>query len=169
MTYEVIDNFLPEFQHKKIQEVLYGTHATFPWFYTADTLPVKDSYSQFTHIFFRSTHPEYMFSDYFHVVEPLVNMINPDMLIRVKANSTSPVELEKDRLAPFHVDYDKSIGMVGVYYVNSNNGATVLESGEEIESVENRFVKFGSDLKHAVKRHTGVKNRFVINFNWLER
>ena len=47
--------------------------------------------------------------------------------------------------------------------------ATVLETGEEIESVENRFVKFSSDIKHAVKRHTGIKNRFVINFNWLER
>jgi len=168
MTYEVIDNFLPEYQHKKIQEELYGLHATFPWYYTADSLSFEDSYSQFTHIFFRSTHPNYMSSDWFYIVEPIVNLIKPDVLIRVKGNSTAPVQSEKDRLAPFHVDYDKSIGMVGVYYVNSNNGATVLESGEEIESVENRFVKFGSNVKHAVKRHIGVKNRFVINVNWIE-
>tara|TARA_B100001564_G_C20621119_1_gene662398 strand:- start:952 stop:1458 length:507 start_codon:yes stop_codon:yes gene_type:complete len=167
--HEIIDDFLPKAVHKKILDVFEGSH--FPWYYTKNSTGKAHldevSHGQFAHIFFRSQHPQYMHSVHFKLVEPMLEIIKPNILIRIKANSTAPVQ-GNNKVGDFHLDYSSPKGMVGIYYVNTNDGATVLENGEVIESVENRFVKFSSDIKHAVKRHTNVKNRIVINFNWLD-
>ena len=68
----------------------------------------------------------------------------------------------------FHKDSLNKEGMAAVYYVNTNNGATVFGDGRAVESKENRLVVFPITLDHGVKRHTsGSKVRVVINFNWL--
>ena len=54
-----------------------------------------------------------------------------------------------------------------VYYINTNNGYAEFENGEKVESVENRIVKFQSNLKHRGTTCTNEQTRVVINFNYL--
>ena len=50
--------------------------------------------------------------------------------------------------------------------MNTNNGYTIFEeSGQKIESVENRLVTFPSHLKHAAIESTDLP-RIVMNFNY---
>ena len=167
---QIIDNFLPEEDWKNIhRELLEGMF--FPWYYniasvTGEVYNEEKVYPQHIHMFYRSQHPDYMQSNYINLVKPIIDKINPDVLIRVKANMTAPRQPDEG-IAPFHLDFKTKGGMTGVYYVNTNDGATCFTEGEEINSVANRFVMFPNDILHAVKRHTGIKNRCVINFNWL--
>ena len=52
-------------------------------------------------------------------------------------------------------------------YMNTNNGKTIFEDGEEVDSVENRMVIFPASRMHAGTTHTDAMYRCVINFNWF--
>ena len=74
----------------------------------------------------------------------------------------------------FHVDMDGEMNIetmktwtTSIFYINSNNGYTEFESGEKIESIENRMVEFQSTLKHRGTTCTDEQTRTVINFNFL--
>ena len=74
----------------------------------------------------------------------------------------------------FHADMSGEMSIetmktwtTSVFYINSNNGYTELESGEKIESIENRMVEFQSTLKHRGTTCTDEQTRVVINFNFL--
>ena len=54
-----------------------------------------------------------------------------------------------------------------IFYINTNNGVTVLEDGTEIESIENRLLLFDSSKKHNSTSCTDAKVRVNINFNYL--
>ena len=54
-----------------------------------------------------------------------------------------------------------------VFYLNTNNGKTIFENKEEVESKKNRIVIFSSKLKHAATTHTDEKIRTVININYF--
>ena len=55
----------------------------------------------------------------------------------------------------------------GVFYLNTNNGYTYFESGERVDSVENRLLVFPSSKRHAGTTNTDVDYRCVINLNWF--
>ena len=55
----------------------------------------------------------------------------------------------------------------GIFYMNTNNGKTIFEDGEEIDSVENRMVIFPASKRHAGTTHTDTICRCLINFNWF--
>jgi hypothetical protein len=65
-----------------------------------------------------------------------------------------------------HIDSERSI-KAAVYYVNSNNGKTIFESGEEIESVENRLVIFDANHPHRSTNCTDEWRRITVNFNYV--
>ena len=54
-----------------------------------------------------------------------------------------------------------------IFYVNTNNGVTVLEDGTEIESIENRLLLFDSSKEHSSTSCTDAKVRVNINFNYF--
>ena len=54
-----------------------------------------------------------------------------------------------------------------IFYVNSNNGYTEFETGEQIRSLPNRMVTFPSNIKHRGVSSINSKERYVINFNWF--
>ena len=56
-----------------------------------------------------------------------------------------------------------------IYYVNTNNGYTKFETGEIVESVENRMVTFPSNIRHTGSSCSDEKIRVVINFNYFSR
>ena len=57
--------------------------------------------------------------------------------------------------------------LTSIFYVNTNNGYTELETGEKIESVANRLVTYPLNMKHSGVTQTDTQQRVLINFNYL--
>ena len=55
----------------------------------------------------------------------------------------------------------------GIFYLNTCDGYTLLENGEKIDSIENRFVFFPMILNHTGTTVTNAPYRIVINFNFV--
>ena len=73
------------------------------------------------------------------------------------------------RVTGMHNDFDDPLEYqkTGIFYMNTNNGKTIFEDGEEIDSIENRMVVFPASKRHAGTTHTDTIYRCVINFNWF--
>ena len=65
----------------------------------------------------------------------------------------------------FHKDVDDCI--TSIFYLNTNNGKTIFESGLEVDSVENRMIIFDSNEKHHGITTTDTPRRCLINFNYF--
>lgn len=164
MAYEVIDNFLSEDDHRVIYDVMLGYD--FPWFYNdrVNHTPVEGENLdlQFGHNFYRLGRPT---SDYFPLLEPLWEKLKAVALLRVKGN-LNPITAEP-YVGGWHRDFDIEC-KTAVYYVNTNNGYTEFqESGERVESVANRLVRFDSDMVHSGVTSTNTKARVLLNINYL--
>ena len=71
---------------------------------------------------------------------------------------------------PLHQDMSNDLPtrnrFTAIYYVNSNDGYTVTQSGERIKSEENTAFVFNSHLYHGSCNATNDR-RIVINFNFM--
>jgi len=164
---EILDNFLDREDLLTIQDTLFGSN--FPWYFQQGVSyrhSLENDYLynfQFTHMFWDSTDTR-AYSSFFYVIEPLINKMNINALLRVKANLI-PVTNERV-VHQMHVDNDLK-SKTAIFYVNSNNGSTIFEYGEEINSVENRLTIFNSELRHTSSSCTDKKVRCVININYF--
>ena len=161
----VIDNFLDKFDAEVLEQEMYDWD-TFPWYcvprnvagMNADVDPVHDVY--FKHDFFFNA---YGVSSSIDIVKPIIKKLVPLSLVRIRANLN--VGGDKPFRFGFHTDFPDIA--TAIYYVNSNNGLTVFESGEEIESVKGRLVLFDSNLTHTTQTQTDTSTRMLINFNYV--
>ena len=162
MFYEVIDNFLPEETYLRIKYEMIDSK-TFPWFYypAVSYEDIEDDTFYFSHMFFDSP---YIKSNFFELITPLIKKIDPKVLCRVKGNLYTNMGrmIENGK----HVDQDYEL-RGAVYYVNTNNGYTILDDGTKIESVANRILFFDSGQPHNSTHCTDQKIRVNINFNFL--
>jgi hypothetical protein len=163
--YKVIDNFLKEKDFEIIKEVMLGPN--FGW-YLNDYIVQENKKSsnltdyQLTHHFYDN---ETVNSDFFKFLKPILDIINPTSLIRIKANLLP--HTSENVLGGWHKDV-KIKCKTAVFYLNTNNGYTVFkDSGEKIESVANRFVSFDSNMEHSGATCTDAKVRCLINFNYI--
>ena len=156
----VIDNFLDSSEFEELSGIM--SSDGFPWFFNnyisyhqeAQTTEVF----QFVHAFYNSDLP---LSNYFNILEKLLIRINPFCILRIKANLlTRTEEIIEYGL---HSDTQDPNLMTAVLYLNTNNGYTVFESGEKVNSIENRIAFFPSNLVHAGSSCTDQKRRMVIN------
>ena len=139
-----------------------------PWYFNSDVVAVKPDYLnnfQFTHTFVRQG---IVISDFFNVLQPLIDTINPSLLVRVKAN-LQPYSAEQVQHA-FHFDekYENAKITTGIYYINDNNGYTIFKDGYKIQHVANRFLEFDSHMLHTGANCTDKKRRIVINLNYIK-
>tara|TARA_R100001086_G_C11711559_1_gene224284 strand:- start:122 stop:631 length:510 start_codon:yes stop_codon:yes gene_type:complete len=164
---KIIDNFLDKEVFKKLQSFLLGDNC--PWFYNESK--ASGGYQhQFTHTFLgNKLNPSW--SNSTNHIAALLNKINPRVWIRIKSNLTSINS--KAGVGGWH--YDKltdgvpwSDTTTSIFYINTNNGYTMFESGKKIPSLENRIVTFPNDLKHTGVSQTATKIRVTINLNYLE-
>ena len=174
MSYKVFDNFLGKKEFAEIEEVMMGEE--FPWFYKPSKVLKDDSelknhtgdlrYNfQFLHMFYTNSMPQ---SNFFPLLSPLLNKIDPFALLRAKANLTT--RTEKIIEYGYHTDYpDKKDFKSAVFYINTNDGATVFENGEKVQSVANRLVVFDTNMMHTGTSHTDEKTRVLINLNFYEK
>ena len=142
------------------------SNPSFPWFYNDSVLFHKaenELYDwQFTHTLYIDSLPT---SEYFNVFQPLWNQLQPISLIKVKAN-LNPVT-PNHYYGGWHRDY-KLQCKTAVYYINTNNGWTEFkESGERVESVENRLLVFDADMEHSGVTSTDTSARLLLNINYL--
>lgn len=159
----VSNDFLSAQTHNDIRSVLcdYG----FPWYYNDSVIYGENEvgrHFQFTHVFYMADRPA---SDYFRVVEPLVQALGVRALIRMKANLVT--RTDQVEVHGHHVDLPYEDATTAIYYVNDNDGYTEFEDGTRVESVANRLVKFPTPMRHSGTTCTNQKRRIVINVNYF--
>lgn len=169
---EIIDNFLPNEEFKKIQQFILSYN--FPWYFldskSSPSIPILcddlNNY-QFCHVLFddeNQTNNPYL-SQYFPIVKPIIDHLSLKKLLKVKVNLN--IKADKIQKYSFHTDNNNFNCKTSIYYLNTNNGYTVFENGDKVSSLENRILIFDSQQKHTGTTCTDQKFRSVINFNYF--
>jgi hypothetical protein len=174
MDYKVTDDFLNQDDYLRIKDTMLAPN--FPWYYNdgksyADDDPrnTLGGYNfQFIHFFYNDFSPN---SQYFEILQPLINKIDPLSIVRIKANLTTktPEKLE----GGWHTDYPAESTPKGmrtaVFYVNTNDGYTKFLDGPTVESIGNRFLDFDPNILHTGANSTDTKARVLINLNYFPK
>ena len=157
---EIIDNYLEADEHIILKTIMETD--TFPWFYNAEKV-IGDTtlfHYQFVHIFYINNNEN---SNFFKHLNPLINKLKPESLVRIKAN-LNPVSHE---LIEYNTHQDQTFDCkAAIYYLNDNDGYTMIGK-EKVESKKNRIVLFKANEDHYGTNSTNCKNRMVINFNYF--
>jgi len=160
--YKIIDNFLLKEEFKKIQEIC--TY-NLPFYYNravADINKTKSDGYYFCHFFYENN--KLKSSMFKEIIDPLLKKFKFFALLKAKANlypSTSKIKQHD-----WHVDFP--IPHKGfLFYINTNNGFTILKDGTKIESVANRALFFNSSEKHCSTTCTDQNVRINININYV--
>jgi hypothetical protein len=158
---KIIENCLSKEDFANLKNTINSDY--FAWYLNTGVNTLQDNYTQFTHTFYNNYAQN---SNLLDNLKPIINLLNPLALIRVKANLlTKTNEIIKHG---FHVDQDFKC-TTAIFYVNTNNGYTEFESGEKVSSEENKLVIFDTFLKHSGTTCTDTNERIVINFNFVEK
>ncbi len=120
--------------------------------------------SQFTHLFYSDG---VVVTPFWEIVVPLIEILDPLSIVRVKANLTIATESRHNH--EWHVDSEDERLMAAIYYANTNNGTTEFLSGDMIDSKKGQLVTFPAAMEHRVWTHTDVQARAVISFVYLAR
>jgi len=161
---KIIKNFLPKQIYFQIKETLMSD--SFPWFYNEDILTPGDregqtSFFQFTHNFYKNKTP---WSDHFQILEPILNIIKPISIIRIKANlNTQTKNIVETGL---HKDDQDDRLRSAVFFLNTCNGYCKILN-EKVYSEDNKMVLFNSNTIHTGSTTTDQKRRVLINFIYL--
>lgn len=163
MTYEIINNVLSKEDFENIKNFILDPH--FPWNLTPgvtndkENLPIPASY-YFTHQFWNGFHTE----PQAQVFAPLLNFMECKAMMRIKANLYPSTEtiVHHDN----HCDYEFS-HKGAIFYINTNNGLTILEDKIEVNSIENRLLLFDPSRPHRSTTCSDDKCRVNVNFNFF--
>lgn len=157
MKTQVIDNFIERDRFQLIQENFLGPDI--PWHFQDGIVLPGDGRHQFIHLLYTEYCPR---SGYFNIVEPIFRDLGAASIVRCKANlqPRGSEIIEND----FHTDFKNCV--TAILYINSNDGYTLFDNGDKIESVANRVVVFDSNLEHTGTNCTDEPCRVVINFNF---
>ena len=158
--YKIIDNFLRPSELRFIQSVI--TSSDFDWYYVKDITsnsPQDSLAIYFAHVVYHQGKA----SKFIPVFSPLLTRLKIKSLIRIKANlypRPPTVELHTP-----HIDEDFPHAGA-IFYLNTNNGKTILEDGTKIDSVANRVLLFDPSKKHSSTSATDSKIRLNVNINY---
>ena len=159
----VIKNFLKEEEFKKIKDTMLSNE--FPWYFIDSVVEPKDGHYQFIHHFYKDCAP----AKSCYLLNPLVNLLEPVSIVRIKANLTT--NSNKIIEHGYHTDYNNFSSpnlKTAIFYINNNNGYTKFETGEVIQSEENKLVVFDADKRHTGTNCSDKKCRVVINLNFFK-
>ena len=159
---QVYNNFLSKTDFNELKKILLSVN--FPYYFQISKVSDGDGFFQFTHIFYQNHN---ISSDYCDNLNPILDKLNVVSLMRIKANLQT--KDSKIRTSAMHTDWPNPLDnqKTGIFYMNTNNGKTIFEDGEEINSVENRMIIFPASRRHAGTTHTDTMYRCLINFNWF--
>ena len=182
---EVFDNFLSKEDFAKIKEL----PLKLDWKFLDHKVKPLDNHCQFVHLFYNKDNTDKK-SSFYNLLSPLIDKMNIKVLTRIKANLT--LKSNSIKQYEMHIDESNILGTLenfasnennnelqqvinnsfnnlktAIYYLNTNNGKTVFENGQEVQSKENRLVVFSGKLYHAGTTHTDTPYRSVINLNYF--
>jgi len=160
--YKIIDNVLPKEEFSKIQSWILGS--SFPWYFQDCVAEDNQEYLPdfyFAHLLYNTDTGEH--SPFFKLCEPILAHIPSDKVFRIKANLYPNVGKYKENRP--HVDFPFT-HRGAIFYINTNDGYTILDDGTKIESKENRLLLFNSEKPHSSTHCTDKKARININFNF---
>jgi hypothetical protein len=162
---KVVKNFLPKNVFSGIKNSLESEE--FPWFFSdvVSTSKNKNEEFQYCHVFYKTQGFGIINSTYFDIIYPVIEKIDPKILLRVKANSLT--KTDKILNLSTHTDTTDKTIMSAVYYLNSNNGYTLFENGTKIISEENKIVFFPSNYNHCGSTCTDIKRRILLNIVFI--
>ena len=128
----------------------------------------NDNDGYFVHSF-KDCHPQtfedrYPESPHFPLIVKILDKIQYQNILRIRSSLYPRRDVQKPD--PFHVDYNFP-HRVCIFYVNTNNGYTMFESGEKILSVENQLATFDGSEKHCSVVQTDTSARYIVNINIL--
>ena len=163
MSYKIIENFLPEKNFNKIFNLLMNSEIS--WFYR-DKIMGDDSFFYFTHSFYNNNN---ITSLHFEIIKPLLEKLNYVSLIEVRANMV--FKKEKNILTNFHIDFNYKNFKTAIFYINENNGLTIIKDNDRIEIIpkQNKVLIMDGNVRHALVTQTDEKRRVVININYFEK
>ena len=161
MKYEIIDNFLNVEEFNTIKNIICGNE--FSWYFQEFVAHSDDTDAYYL------THTFYDYSNircglYNTIIIPILKKLDVCAIIRARANLYPNINQFIENAN--HVDYLYE-HKGAILYLNTNNGYTILEDGTQIESIENRLLKFEPHKKHRSTHCTDVKRRMNINFNYF--
>ena len=160
MNIEVIDNFLKTDEFNNLKNLFLSD--SFDWYFNVGINTEKEKNKfQFTHLFFDNTT---VYSRYLSLLKPILNKLNCKSLIRAKINLTT--KTDKSIIHGYHNDYDNN--KTAIMYFNTTNGKTYFKDYDPVDCIENRLIKFDSNLKHSSSSCTDKLNRVVLNINYYE-
>jgi hypothetical protein len=122
---------------------------------------------QEVHGLYRRKGPAEYRSNDFGLVLPVLELLRPAELIRIKLNRTPRHERHLEY--GLHVDTTRPGATTAILYLNSNNGYTLFEGGERVVSVANRIVIFDAARRHTGATCTDADYRLVLNVNVVRR
>lgn len=162
---QICDNYLPKDYFNHLQNLLLQRGPDFAWYFNDNV--ANDNYTdfQFVHMMYNNHMPA---SPYFQELVPMLQLLNPLSLIRIKANLLTRTHEHIEH--GLHVDVDNLDGSnikTSILYINTNNGYTLFDNGRKVNSVANRMVTFPTNMLHTGATCTDEKIRVVINFNYI--
>lgn len=164
MTYKVLDNFLTDQEADYIENLMVKTN-DFPWFFNQGITWASNSRSSCDYYFVHLFYSQYNInSNFYYLIEPIIDKLTPAAIIRIKGNLYPSFEQQIE--ADNHVDYEFDHAGA-IYFVNTNNGYTVLEDKIYIESKKNRLLLFQPHIRHRSVSCTDKSARVNINFNFF--
>lgn len=165
MGFEIIDNFLSKQDFDAVRNTVCDMR--FPWTYLPSVTSEVSTgpYDfQFVHVFY---HDNRITSEYFDKIYPLIKAINPMSIVRLKANLIT--RTPENTNFEYHTDFeDVKLLKSAVYYIDSTDGPTRFQDGQEVECVANRLLIFNNNMLHSSTSCTDQKVRRVININYYD-
>jgi hypothetical protein len=172
---KIIDNYLSDKNHQSILNLAsspkmnwsFGTILPFEKSETNSYSWPKETALKYNyrmyHVLFHKVMPS---GFYQQIAGPVMDILRPNAIVKVKLNLSTCTE--KIIRHGFHVDNNYKNCKTAIYYLNDNDGYTMFENGEKIESVANRLVTFPTSMKHCGTTCTNTHARLVLNINYFK-
>lgn len=166
----IIDNFLSRPDYNELRQILFS--ATFPWFFSEETVTGANDHPQFAHVLYANNRPV---SQCIEAFEPFLNTLYASSILRMKVNMTMPSSKEGIVYAWHHdLGWDGDPQQkrtqhvrTAVFYFNDTNGPTVFKGNEPVDCRQNRLVSFPHNTEHSGTTFTDDVRRVVLNVNYL--
>ena len=163
----VFDNFLED---KKFLPIFDAMKApAFPWRMSKILDDTEDNYLtniQMAHMFYDHFSPE---DESINLLFPILEAIDPVSILKIKANVLTKTDSIHEH--GLHNDIENRLDCpfikTAILYMNTCNGYTKFSNGEQVDSVQNRFVVFPNSLQHTGSTTTNSPFRMVININYI--
>ena len=160
---DIIDNFFDKKYFQELQSYFLDQPTRVPWFFvpTMNRDHVEDNtMSYFEHLVYQDR----VNSDFFNILEPIVEHFQMKELLRIKCNCYPATQELVTH--PAHKDYEFS-HKGAIISINTCDGYTLLSDGTRVPSVANRVLFFNPSEMHSSTNCTNAKARFNINVNYF--